>query len=160
VKRPSIFAKNGGRKDRIDFESELVGFGLPCPPDRDVLFAGEGGNGRGGTRFAKVEDAQSDRPEGFDVAIVKEAVQTATMAGWIVAFIVKWKPGRTRWRTDATVRAAGAATMVPNDEPIAGLGYRGVSLAGGAAGAVIHTVTALPIGLFGTFENLGGLKEG
>ena len=44
--------------------------------------------------------------------------------------------------------------MIPNNEPFAALGHKAVALADRTAGAVIHSITAMPLRFHRAFENV------
>ena len=126
---------------------------------RHVSFARVASDDRTGAGFAEIADAQVGRKQCFDMAVVKESVHAPAVARRIVALGVERQPGRARGRAHATVGAARTTAVIPRHEPVAGLGHEAVGLARGAAGAVIHAVTALPFRFFRALENRGCLKE-
>ena len=88
------------------------------------------------------------------MAVIKQTDQAAIVPRRVMAHVVERQLRWTWWRGDAAVGTAWTAAMIPNDEPVAGLRYISVALAGWTAGAVIHAVTALPLRFHRAFENI------
>src|SRR5438094_6961467 len=117
-------------------------------------FAGEARHRRVGVGFSKIAHAHIGGKERLDVAVVEKSIHAPAVARRVMALGVERHPRRTRRRADATVGTARTATMVPYDDPFAGLAHETVALASGAAGAVIHAVAALPLRLLRALKNV------
>src|SRR5947208_9053523 len=110
-------------------------------------FAREARHRRVGAGFAKIVHAQIGGKECLDMAVVEKSIHAPAVTRRVMALGVERHPRRTRRRADATVGTARTATMVPYDDPFAGLAHEGVALASGTAGALIHAVAARPLAL-------------
>src|SRR5947207_3264211 len=84
----------------------------------------------------------------------EKSIHAPAVTRRVMALGVERHPRRTRRRADATVGTARTATVVPYDDPFAGLVHEAVALASGAAGAVIHAVAALPLRLLRALKNV------
>src|SRR6185503_10762180 len=117
-------------------------------------FAGIGGYGWSRTGFTKIANAQIRWFQRLNVAVVKQTDHASVVARRVMALVGERQPRRARRRGNTAVGTARTSTMIPNNEPFAALGHKAVALADRTAGAVIHSITALPLRFHRAFENV------
>src|SRR5438128_4143638 len=146
------------RTDQNDNMSYPMSEFFPLGPQRmqteHFSFAREARHRRVGAGCAKIAHAQIGGRECLYMAVVEKSIHAPAVTRRVMALGVERHPRRTRRRADPTVGTARTATVVPYDNPFAGLAHEAVALASGAAGAVIHAVAALPLRLLRALKNV------